>query len=67
LLLRKCRAWKAAQGDASVTLGSRSYSVEQANMKTVVNLGTFVWMAQNGYFLRDAPLTWLILVVRDAP
>ncbi|HVR48641.1 MAG TPA: GMP reductase [Pseudorhodoferax sp.] len=52
LLPRKCRVESRSECDASVTLGSRSFRlpVVPANMKTVVDEATCLWLAQHGYF-----------------
>ena len=52
LLPRKCRVESRAECDASVELGPRSFRIPvvPANMKTVVDEATCLWMAQNGYF-----------------
>ena len=52
LLPRKCRVESRSECDASVTLGGRSFRlpVVPANMKTVVDETTCLWLAQNGYF-----------------
>jgi GMP reductase len=52
LLPRKCRVESRSECDASVTLGGRSFRIPvvPANMKTVVDEATCIWMAQNGYF-----------------
>lgn len=52
LLPRKCRVESRSECDASVTLGDRSFSlpVVPANMKTVVDEATCLWLAQHGYF-----------------
>lgn len=52
LLPRKCRVESRAECDASVELSGRSFRlpVVPANMKTVVDEKTCLWLAQNGYF-----------------
>ncbi|RCW68694.1 GMP reductase [Pseudorhodoferax soli] len=52
LLPRKCRVESRSECDASVTLGARSFRlpVVPANMKTVVDEATCLWLAQHGYF-----------------
>ena len=52
LLPRKCRVESRSECDASVVLGGRSFRlpVVPANMKTVVDETTCLWLAQNGYF-----------------
>lgn len=52
LLPRKCRVESRAECDASVELGGRSFRIPAvpANMKTVVDEQTCVWLAKNGYF-----------------
>jgi GMP reductase len=52
LLPRKCRVERRSECDASVALGGRSFRlpVVPANMKTVVDETTCLWLAQNGYF-----------------
>ncbi|KQP18226.1 GMP reductase [Pseudorhodoferax sp. Leaf267] len=52
LLPRKCRVESRSECDASVTLGGRSFRIPvvPANMKTVVDEATCLWMAQHGYF-----------------
>ncbi|GHC84111.1 GMP reductase [Pseudorhodoferax aquiterrae] len=52
LLPRKCRVESRSECDASTTLGSRSFRlpVVPANMKTVVDEATCLWLAQHGYF-----------------
>jgi len=52
LLPRKCRVESRSECDASVALGGRSFRlpVVPANMKTVVDETTCLWLAQNGYF-----------------
>lgn len=52
LLPRKCRVESRSQCDASVELGPRSFRIPvvPANMRTVVDAGICVWMAENGYF-----------------
>ncbi|PZP94944.1 MAG: GMP reductase [Variovorax paradoxus] len=52
LLPRKCRVESRSECDASVTLGDRSFRlpVVPANMKTVVDEATCLWLAQHGYF-----------------
>jgi GMP reductase len=52
LLPRKCRVDSRSECDASVELGGRKFRIPvvPANMKTVVDESTCVWLAQNGYF-----------------
>ncbi|MEO8119787.1 MAG: IMP dehydrogenase, partial [Rhodoferax sp.] len=52
LLPRKCRVESRSECDASVELGKRRFRIPvvPANMKTVVDESTCVWLAQNGYF-----------------
>ena len=52
LLPRKCRVESRSECDASVELGGRKFRIPvvPANMKTVVDEATCVWLAQNGYF-----------------
>lgn len=52
LLPRKCRVESRSECDASVELGGRSFRlpVVPANMKTVVDKATCLWLAQHGYF-----------------
>ena len=52
LLPRKCRVESRSECDASVELGGRKFRIPvvPANMKTVVDESTCVWLAQNGYF-----------------
>jgi GMP reductase len=52
LLPRKCRVQSRSECDASVELGGRSFRIPvvPANMKTVVDETTCLWMAQHGYF-----------------
>ncbi|MGC3987299.1 MAG: GMP reductase [Pseudorhodoferax sp.] len=52
LLPRKCRVESRSECDASTTLGTRSFRlpVVPANMKTVVDEATCLWLAQHGYF-----------------
>lgn len=52
LLPRKCRVDSRSECDASVELGGRRFRIPvvPANMKTVVNEGLCLWLAQNGYF-----------------
>ncbi len=52
LLPRKCRVESRSECDASTTLGPRSFRlpVVPANMKTVVDEATCLWLAQHGYF-----------------
>ncbi len=52
LLPRKCRVESRSECDASVELGGRSFRIPvvPANMKTVVDEATCLWMAQHGYF-----------------
>jgi len=52
LLPRKCRVESRSECDASVELGKHRFRIPvvPANMKTVVNEATCVWLAQNGYF-----------------
>jgi GMP reductase len=52
LLPRKCRVESRSECDASVELGGRSFRIPAvpANMKTVVDEATCVWLAKNGYF-----------------
>ena len=52
LLPRKCRVESRSECDASVELGGRSFRIPvvPANMKTVVDEATCLWMARNGYF-----------------
>ncbi len=52
LLPRKCRVESRSECDASVELGGRSFRIPvvPANMKTVVDEGICLWLAQNGYF-----------------
>ncbi|RZJ16482.1 MAG: GMP reductase, partial [Haliea sp.] len=49
LLPRKCRVESRSECDAAVTLGGRSFRlpVVPANMKTVVDEKTSLWLAQN--------------------
>jgi len=52
LLPRKCRVDSRSECDASVELGGRSFRIPvvPANMKTVVDEATCLWLAQHGYF-----------------
>ncbi len=52
LLPRKCRVASRSECDSSVELGGRSFRIPvvPANMKTVVDEKTCLWLAQNGYF-----------------
>jgi GMP reductase len=52
LLPRKCLVESRSECNASVELGGRSFRIPvvPANMKTVVDEATCLWMAQNGYF-----------------
>ena len=52
LLPRKCRVESRSECDASVTLGGHRFRlpVVPANMKTVVDEATSLWLAKNGYF-----------------
>ena len=52
LLPRKCRVESRSECDASVELGGRSFRIPvvPANMKTVIDQKTCLWLAQNGYF-----------------
>ena len=52
LLPRKCRVQSRAECDASTEFGGRRFKlpVVPANMKTVVDETTCLWLAQNGYF-----------------
>jgi len=52
LLPRKCRVASRSECDAAVELGGRSFRIPvvPANMKTVVDEGICLWLAQNGYF-----------------
>src|SRR6476469_8181173 len=52
LLPRKCRVESRSECDASVELGGRSFRIPvvPANMKTVVDERTCLWLAQHGYF-----------------
>lgn len=52
LLPRQCRVESRSECDASVELGGRRFRlpVVPANMKTVVNEGICLWLAQHGYF-----------------
>ncbi|HQY75999.1 MAG TPA: GMP reductase [Rhodoferax sp.] len=52
LLPRKCRVESRSECDAGVELGGRKFRIPvvPANMKTVVDEATCVWLAQNGYF-----------------
>lgn len=52
LLPRKCSVESRSECDASVTLGGRSFRIPAvpANMKTVIDEPTCIWLAQNGYF-----------------
>jgi GMP reductase len=52
LLPRKCRVQSRSECDASVSLGGRNFRlpVVPANMKTVVDETTCLWLARNGYF-----------------
>jgi GMP reductase len=52
LLPRKCRVESRSECDASVQLGQHSFRIPvvPANMKTVVDEATCIWMAKNGYF-----------------
>jgi GMP reductase len=52
LLPRKCRVESRSECDAGVELGGRKFRlpVVPANMKTVVDEGICVWLAQNNYF-----------------
>jgi GMP reductase len=58
LLPRKCRVESRSECDAGVELGGRTFRIPvvPANMKTVVDEGICVWMAQGRLFLRHAPL-----------
>ena len=52
LLPRKCRVESRSECDASVEVGGRSFRIPvvPANMKTVVDEATCLWMAKHGYF-----------------
>ncbi len=52
LLPRKCRVESRSECDASIDFGGRRFRIPvvPANMKTVVDEGTCVWLATNGYF-----------------
>ena len=52
LLPRKCRVESRSECDASTELGGRRFRIPvvPANMKTVVDETTCVWLAQHGYF-----------------
>jgi GMP reductase len=52
LLPRKCRVESRSECDAGIELGGRKFRIPvvPANMKTVVDEATCVWMAKNGYF-----------------
>jgi GMP reductase len=52
LLPRKCRVESRSECDASVQLGKHNFRIPvvPANMKTVVDEATCIWMAKNGYF-----------------
>jgi GMP reductase len=52
LLPRKCRVESRSECDAGVTLGEHRFRlpVVPANMKTVVDETTCLWLAKNGYF-----------------
>lgn len=52
LLPRKCRVESRSECDPSIEFGGRRFKlpVVPANMKTVLNEKTALWLAQNGYF-----------------
>jgi GMP reductase len=52
LLPRKCRVESRSECDAGIELGGRKFRIPvvPANMKTVVDEATCIWLAQNGYF-----------------
>ncbi|HET6827694.1 MAG TPA: GMP reductase [Ramlibacter sp.] len=52
LLPRKCRVQSRSECDPGVEFGGRRFKlpVVPANMKTVVDEGICLWLAQNGYF-----------------
>ena len=52
LLPRKCRVESRSECDAGIELGGRRFRIPvvPANMKTVVDEPTCLWLAQNGYF-----------------
>jgi GMP reductase len=52
LLPRKCRVESRSECDAGIELGGRKFRIPvvPANMKTVVDEATCIWLAKNGYF-----------------